>query len=189
MKLQSFGIMMLVLIGVLLLSISFVRAETIVLKSGKTVQGKLIEITDKYMKIDFQGVPLTYFFDEIESVDGNKIEKQGNRLVMANPELAKIKTLCSAALQNDVLRTISYLMGAEEKVDKGVKPEIISQQVIFVESTRDPPGYKQFAEKWVVRMGEKEKAYFMKCVSSSIGGTDFSVESFDNFEKKMRKVD
>jgi len=51
---------------------SFIFAETIVLKSGKTVEGKLIEKTDKYIKIDFQGVPLTYFLDEIESIDGIK---------------------------------------------------------------------------------------------------------------------
>lgn len=45
-------------------------AETIVLKSGKTVEGKLIEKTDKYIKIDFDGVPLTYFLDEVETIDG-----------------------------------------------------------------------------------------------------------------------
>lgn len=43
-------------------------ADTIVLKSGKTVEGKLIEKTDKYVKIDFQGVELTYFMDEIQNI-------------------------------------------------------------------------------------------------------------------------
>lgn len=42
-------------------------AETIILKSGKTVEGKIVEKTDKYIKIDFYGVPLTYFLDEIVS--------------------------------------------------------------------------------------------------------------------------
>ena len=50
-------------------------SETIVLKSGKTVEGKLIEKTDKYIKIDFQGVPLTYYLDEIESVSGEKLSE------------------------------------------------------------------------------------------------------------------
>ena len=50
----------------------FASAETILLKSGKTIEGKLIEKTNEYIKIDFQGVVLTYFFDEIESVDGQK---------------------------------------------------------------------------------------------------------------------
>lgn len=45
-------------------------AETIVLKSGQVVEGKVVERTDKYIKIDFQGVELTYFMDDIESING-----------------------------------------------------------------------------------------------------------------------
>lgn len=59
--------------GVLFLSVYSVYAETIVLKSGQTVEGKLIEKTDKYIKIDFQGVPLTYYFDEINTINGQKL--------------------------------------------------------------------------------------------------------------------
>lgn len=43
-------------------------AETIVLKSGKTVEGKILEKTDKYIKIDFEGVSLTYSIDEVERI-------------------------------------------------------------------------------------------------------------------------
>lgn len=69
----------------------FTFAETIVLKSGKTIEGKLIEKTDKYIKIDFQGVPLTYFFDEIESIDGTLIgtPKQPVTVEILNPEYVK----------------------------------------------------------------------------------------------------
>ncbi len=52
---------------------SFAFAETIILKSGKTIEGKLIEKTDKYITIDFYNVHLTYFNDEIESIDGQKM--------------------------------------------------------------------------------------------------------------------
>jgi len=52
---------------------SFTFAETIVLKSGKTVEGKIIEKTDKYIKIDIHGVPLTYYSDEIESINGEEM--------------------------------------------------------------------------------------------------------------------
>ncbi|MDD5356047.1 MAG: hypothetical protein PHY56_05895, partial [Candidatus Omnitrophica bacterium] len=60
-------------------------AETIVLKSGRTVEGNLIEKTDKYIKIDFQGVPLTYFFDEIESIDGEKINSTSGSGILSQP--------------------------------------------------------------------------------------------------------
>ncbi len=45
-------------------------AATIVLKTGQTIEGTIIERTDKYVKIDFQGAPLTYYFDEITTISG-----------------------------------------------------------------------------------------------------------------------
>ena len=51
-----------------------VFAEKVVFKSGKTVEGKLIEKTEKYIKIDFLGVPLTFLLDEIKSIDGKKLQ-------------------------------------------------------------------------------------------------------------------
>jgi len=48
-------------------------SATIQLKSGKTVEGKTIEKTDEYIKIEYYGIPLTYYFDEIESIDGIKL--------------------------------------------------------------------------------------------------------------------
>ncbi|MEW6009010.1 MAG: hypothetical protein AB1629_05180 [Candidatus Omnitrophota bacterium] len=49
-------------------------AETIILKSGKIIEAKIIEKTDKNIKVDFYGVPLTYFLDEIQSIGGAKVE-------------------------------------------------------------------------------------------------------------------
>lgn len=49
-----------------------ISAETIITKSGQKIEGRIIERTDKYIKVDFIGVPLTYYFDEIESIDGQK---------------------------------------------------------------------------------------------------------------------
>ena len=58
------------LLIVLFLS-TFVFAETVTLKSGSTMEGRLIEETDEYIKIDFQGTPLTYYRDEIKKIDSN----------------------------------------------------------------------------------------------------------------------
>ena len=43
-------------------------ADTVILKSGKTIEGKIVEKTDEYVKIDFMGVVLTYYIDQIEKV-------------------------------------------------------------------------------------------------------------------------
>ncbi|MDP2905451.1 MAG: hypothetical protein Q8O22_04035 [Candidatus Omnitrophota bacterium] len=54
-----------------------VFSEVIRLKSGKTVEGKAIERTDKYIKIDFYNVPMTYYFSEIQAIDGKEPEAVG----------------------------------------------------------------------------------------------------------------
>ena len=46
--------------------------ETITLKNGKTVEGELLEKTDKYIKIAVSGVPITYYLDEIESISAKQ---------------------------------------------------------------------------------------------------------------------
>lgn len=48
--------------------LSFGYTETIVLKSGKTVEGEIIEETDEYIKLDFNGIPLIYHKEEIDSI-------------------------------------------------------------------------------------------------------------------------
>lgn len=53
---------------------ALIFAESITLKSGKIIEGKIIEKTDKYIKIDFYGVLMPFYFDEIESIDGAKLE-------------------------------------------------------------------------------------------------------------------
>jgi hypothetical protein len=45
-----------------------VFSETLILKSGQKIEGKILEKTEEYIKIDFQGVTLTYFLDEIENI-------------------------------------------------------------------------------------------------------------------------
>lgn len=50
-------------------------AETIILKSGRTLEGKITEKTDQHVRIDYKGISLTYYWDEIESIEevGGKI--------------------------------------------------------------------------------------------------------------------
>lgn len=66
-------------------------AETVVLKSGKTLEGKLIETTDKCIRIDVQGFLLTYSWDEVESIDRKpaKILKESVIVEILNPGYAK----------------------------------------------------------------------------------------------------
>ena len=58
-----------ILLLILLFSPLRAFAETIILKSDRIVKGKILEKTEKYIKMDVQGVPQTYSFDEIETID------------------------------------------------------------------------------------------------------------------------
>ncbi|MCF7873994.1 MAG: tetratricopeptide repeat protein [Candidatus Omnitrophica bacterium] len=47
-------------------------AENIQLKSGKTIEGKIIEKTNSYIKVDTSlEIPITYYFDDIETIYEN----------------------------------------------------------------------------------------------------------------------
>ncbi|MDD5128043.1 MAG: hypothetical protein PHO40_00080 [Candidatus Omnitrophica bacterium] len=45
-----------------------ILGETVLLKSGQKVEGRVIENTDKYVKLDFHGVDLIYYKDEVASI-------------------------------------------------------------------------------------------------------------------------
>jgi len=62
-----------ILFVAVLLFPAFTYSEVITLKSGEKVEGKITERTNEYIKMDFYGVSLTYFLDEIKDVDGEKV--------------------------------------------------------------------------------------------------------------------
>ncbi len=49
-------------------------AETITFKSGRVIEADIIEQIDDYIRVDFNGVILTYYLDEIESIDGKRVD-------------------------------------------------------------------------------------------------------------------
>ena len=68
---ESFGLTALVMIILIITSISYqitCLGNVLTLKSGKKVEGQIIEKTDEYIKIDFSGIPLTYYMDQIENI-------------------------------------------------------------------------------------------------------------------------
>ncbi len=59
-----------IILFLLVVNFSSVSAETIILKSGERIEGKIIEKTDQYVRIEIiKGVPVTYWFDEVERVE------------------------------------------------------------------------------------------------------------------------
>ena len=50
-----------------------IYAETIVFKSGKKVDAKILDKTDEWIEIDLEGVRITYFLSDIDTIDGQKV--------------------------------------------------------------------------------------------------------------------
>ena len=66
-----------ILLVILVLSLSSLAyAEVVKLKTGQTIEGEIVERTDEFIKVNFAGVPLTYYLDEIDSIDGKPQKPQ-----------------------------------------------------------------------------------------------------------------
>lgn len=91
---------------IFLLFVPFIFADTIVLKSGKVVEGKITEKTDKSIKMDIEGVAITYYLDSINTIDGKAIQP-----VQENKGLQK-ETITSSK--------VNAVLGREDVTDVGV---------------------------------------------------------------------
>jgi len=80
---------------ILFLVPSLVSASEVVLKSGEKIEGKILEQTNKYVKIDAGlGVAVTYYNDEINTLDGEVIHVQAPpKAVVAAPVVQQTQEL------------------------------------------------------------------------------------------------
>ena len=105
-------------------------AETVILKSGLKVEGKIIEQTNKYVKLDFQGVELTFFNEEIFSVDQtpggtDTVSPQMELLYKAyssslNPAQPQVKEEGKEEVKEEAVKEVKN--DSEEPGEKAAKP-------------------------------------------------------------------
>ena len=99
-----------VLIG-LLISLS-AGAEDIVLKNGMTVQGRILERSNKWVKVLASNVEVTYYYDEIQQIDGKIPEP-----------LIPAQILDSQASDNVGVKDTVPVVSAEDNAGNIVQPE------------------------------------------------------------------
>jgi len=134
----------------------FSFAETIIFKSGKVVEAKIVERTDEWIKVDFQGVHLTYYLEDIENIDREENFLQWQEW---HPYVEEY-IVNTASLIFDIGDVIAKHM---EKIHHIILPETkkelftIAQQEIFVIGQKikslSPPldlsgYYKEITEAW-----------------------------------------
>lgn len=59
------------------------QRRSIKLKNGKIIEGRIIERTEEYIKVDFDGIALTYYIEDIDCIDDESVayvSKEGKAL-------------------------------------------------------------------------------------------------------------
>lgn len=95
-----------------------VFAETVSLKSGKTIEGKILEKTDKAIKIDISGIPITYYFEEIESIDGEKLALPTKETKVSSPDSLGMQSLETKKADKEV--NVNLKSAEEAKAVRGL---------------------------------------------------------------------
>jgi len=91
-------------------------AETVVLKSGQTIEGRIIERTDEYIKVDFQGITLTYFLNEISSIEGLKDSSKPKAISLSEEsKIYKDKMDIFRDFRNSIIRIVVLGNDSEQK--------------------------------------------------------------------------
>jgi len=103
-------------------------AEVIILKNGQKIEAPIIEKTGRNVIVDFLGVPLTYYFDEIQSIDGND---PGQNVI------------CEGKACDNTLNTINeryiYLSGfGIKKIKMVVNDDVISKKIAALYNISKP---------------------------------------------------
>jgi outer membrane lipoprotein-sorting protein len=115
-----------IFISVLLLFPLTCFAETIVLKSGREIKGKIIEEKDNYIKVDFEGVPLTYYTEDIESISSEKEE-----MALEKQEKLSVAEIIEKA-QRAAEEIQSFKADIESYILKDNVPVILRANLIFM---------------------------------------------------------
>jgi hypothetical protein len=84
-------------------------AEEISLNNGTTMQGKIIERSDKWIKVNANGVDVTYYLDEIRLIDGQTV----NSLIAEPPKILKSQPVLNSDNLDQSFKTIEAVQVAE----------------------------------------------------------------------------
>ncbi len=127
----------LVFVGAFLLE---AMAETVLLKSGKVVDGKILEKTAQEVRVDFFGVPLTFSLDGVDAIDGERgfasvasVAVSGREVLTADAQAYGVSDRQEAFDQDfpqsrfskDAAFMVQYVL-FRRKADEGRKEEALS---------------------------------------------------------------
>ena len=95
---------------------NFAFSETIILKDGSTVEGKVIKKTDKEIVVDLLGVELTYYMDDIKTIEENVLVSTAKQAVPSKN--AMWDNWYSGSVRNYIQSVLEIASRAREIVER-----------------------------------------------------------------------
>jgi len=155
-----------------LLFFSYAHAETVKLKSGQQVAGKIVEKNDAFIKVENNGITSIYFLDEVESMQEKASElasepsSEINRLIKEK-NFASASEYANKALESNPnspeilvdLGLCYYMLGqyelAAEKLNKSLEFDPKSQKAYSILGMAyQAMGMKQEAKKAYLKLAD-----------------------------------
>jgi hypothetical protein len=135
-----------------------VLADSVTLKNGQVIEGKIIESNDKYTKINFNNAELVYFQEEIASVNriayAEKAIKQQtvaspNKKNVQQPEESKNINPPAADVRMEFEKSLGGLPGLSKTGTAGSRQLGIAdlQKITGIDYSKYPPKYLEMMEK------------------------------------------
>ena len=157
-------------------------AETVYLKDGKTVEGKIIEKTDKYIKVEVSGVPVTFFNDQLQEDKGKSIDTE-----IDIPD----KDKQGWYVNNEFMLRIKNILGWELKESKDIQNGVSMLSLAFMK----PSSAANFRNSLIINVSKintpdkpvKKGDEFIAYADSAI---DSATKNFDkrNFDKRTISI-
>ncbi|MDD4955888.1 MAG: hypothetical protein PHP17_07630 [Candidatus Omnitrophica bacterium] len=134
-------------------------AEKIVLKSGKTINAKILERTDKYIKVSLKGAPQTYPLNEVSGIyeETNSTVKQPSSEQTNNTNKRQSYEQITIATYYPSPQGVYTKLTAEEISVKTLNAEGIGTDMLDIGATAFitvrssdacPAGYEIFSVRW-----------------------------------------
>jgi len=159
-------------------------ADTVYLKNGKSVSGEIVEKTNDYIRLDFGDVSITYWADEIKTIQEDGAYFPKKTIVASSPKSSRVENkvfLWKAESENNtvyILGSIHLARPSLYPLDKKIEDAFDSSKVLVVEvnlENFDPVLLQQmFIERGVYSDGSTIREHLsdktFKLVTDRIGG-------------------
>lgn len=131
-KKRSVGILTFLLLLAYFVFPTFIFAETIIFKDGKKAEGKIIEKTDEYIKVNVGGMVITYPMAEIESIEEEK--------KASSPKIEPIDEITSLTVSESNLIQKAELLWNYMVQKKMEMQELFKKAMNLADSSRQKEG-------------------------------------------------